>query len=887
MKSLKTRFKLLFVLCIFFSVLLLPNRIAEAADNLLPTAVDNLSIGLKRTSDFVATGDGYMRVYYNGARIGVEYYDDDFVIKSKRFVEMELSMWGGFYAGSDGYYYVVEGQPNLEERDTAEVIRVIKYNSSWMKVGTAVITGNTEIFGGEVRCPFDVGCVEMAEYKGMLYIVTGHEGYVDPAVNRGHQGFLMIAVNKETMTGKIVVSDLWHSFAQYIACKDSNLYVLEQSEGSRCTTLTKYDAESLESTTMPVLEYGGSRDSVWAIDCYASVNGMAISSDNVLGIGTSIDQSKYDNVTSDTAHNIYLTVTPLSNFTEEATTVKWITNYSGGGKSFLGVKITRVNDNRFMISWEEYGTGGMASTDDSLSASILHYVFVDGNGDKISREFTEATPISDCQPIVKNSNVVYYASNANMVNFYSIDANTGKTNKKSYRTAGENATWDFHNGILTISGTGEISVDAAANFRYPVSSAGGGYVSYGSDNAWKAIRDHVKKIVIKKGITGISENAFMYFDKLEEVEIEEGVTSIGKQAFSRCSSLEKITIPESVTNIGEDILWTGYYWMSDESHVTYATICAKNDSCAIDYARKNRISYCISILDAEITGLKESYEYNGKAQEPEITVTLGSETLEKGEDYSVTYTNNEEVGTATVEITGINNYEGKITKEFKINLPNKGTELTDSKTENIYSVTENGTAVAFKESMQTKKTTVTIPSTVRIDGITYKVTSVAANAFKNNKKLKKVTISGNVTSIGKSAFQGCTALQTVKIGNKVTTIGSKAFYGCKKLTNVTLGKKVRTIGSSAFANCTSITKLTFPSMIEKIGSKAFYNCRELLSVTVQSDQLASKNIGDKAFTNVGKSNYKKLTVKVPKNKVKQYKKLFKKKGLSSKAKIKK
>ena len=99
------------------------------------------------------------------------------------------------------------------------------------------ITSNPELFGGEVRTPFDYGCVEMTESNGKLYVVTGHEGYVDSSVGQGHQGFLMAEIDQATMKGKIVSCDLWHSFAQYIKSQGSYLYVLEQSEGSRCTKL--------------------------------------------------------------------------------------------------------------------------------------------------------------------------------------------------------------------------------------------------------------------------------------------------------------------------------------------------------------------------------------------------------------------------------------------------------------------------------------------------------------------------------------------------------------------------------------------------------------------------------------------------------------------------
>lgn len=160
---------------------------------------------------------------------------------------------------------------------------------------------------------------------------------------------------------------------------------------------------------------------------------MAVSSDSVLCVGTSIDQSKYDKVSENTPHNLYLSVTPISDFSEKATATRKLTNFTGGGKSFAGVKITKINDNRFMISWEEYVSDDdrkSSSANDPLSSSTLHYLFVDGKGKSLSKEFTTAAPISDCQPVVKDSRVVYYASNSNTLNFYSINSDNGKADKK-------------------------------------------------------------------------------------------------------------------------------------------------------------------------------------------------------------------------------------------------------------------------------------------------------------------------------------------------------------------------------------------------------------------------------------------------------------------------
>ena len=58
--------------------------------------------------------------------------------------------------------------------------------------------------------------------------------------------------------------------------------------------------------------------------------------------------------------------------------------------------------------------------------------------------------------------------------------------------------------------------------------------------------------------------------------------------------------------------------------------------------------------------------YNGSTQEPAVTVVSGSTTLRKDRDYTVTYSNNTNVGTALVTITGIGDWGGKVMKAFTI-----------------------------------------------------------------------------------------------------------------------------------------------------------------------------------------------------------------------------
>lgn len=89
--------------------------------------------------------------------------------------------------------------------------------------------------------------------------------------------------------------------------------------------------------------------------------------------------------------------------------------------------------------------------------------------------------------------------------------------------------------------------------------------------------------------------------------------------------------------------------------------------------------------------------------------------------------------------------------------------------------------VEYKAPLNNKKATVTVPATVKVGGVTYKVTSIAKNAFKNNKKLKKVTIGANITTIGANAFAGCKNLKTVDIkSKKLKSVGKNAFKGIHK-----------------------------------------------------------------------------------------------------------
>lgn len=90
-----------------------------------------------------------------------------------------------------------------------------------------------------------------------------------------------------------------------------------------------------------------------------------------------------------------------------------------------------------------------------------------------------------------------------------------------------------------------------------------------------------------------------------------------------------------------------------------------------------------------------------------------------------------------------------------------------------------------------KLTSVSIAKTVKIGGVTYKVTQINAKAFKNFKRLRKVTIGSNIKKIEKEAFANCGKLQNVnmKKAGSITSIKSKAFSKIHAKAKITVPSK--------------------------------------------------------------------------------------------------
>ena len=127
----------------------------------------------------------------------------------------------------------------------------------------------------------------------------------------------------------------------------------------------------------------------------------------------------------------------------------------------------------------------------------------------------------------------------------------------------------------------------------------------------------------------------------------------------------------------------------------------------------------------------------------------------------------------------------------KLPLPKAGTKYTVGG--NQYTVLKAGLSVRFSKA-NPKAKTVTIPNTIKVNGINYKVAEVGANAFKNNKKVKKVTIGANVVKIANKAFNKCPSLRNVIIKTTLLTkktASKKCFSKVHKKMVIKVPKKVK------------------------------------------------------------------------------------------------
>ncbi len=150
-----------------------------------------------------------------------------------------------------------------------------------------------------------------------------------------------------------------------------------------------------------------------------------------------------------------------------------------------------------------------------------------------------------------------------------------------------------------------------------------------------------------------------------------------------------------------------------------------------------------SISTALVTGIK-NYTYTGKAIKQDLNVEVNGKQLSKDKDYTVSYKNNVNAGTAEVTITGSGSYSGSVSKTFKIAKAKQKIQIKKSyykKTAGSKSFKLSGIKGIGKlsyKSSNTKAASVNANGKVTINGAGTAKITITAEGNKNYKKASAI-----------------------------------------------------------------------------------------------------------------------------------------------------
>jgi len=419
-------------------------------------------------------------------------------------------------------------------------------------------------------------------------------------------------------------------------------------------------------------------------------------------------------------------------------------------------------------------------------------------------------------------------------------------------TCGENLYYALYgDGIINITGSGVMD-------DYSESAA-----------PWAEYKDVIYGVTIGADVDSVGANAFADCGNLTSITISEFSSSdvcfaIREAAFSGCSSLEKIVLPDKEYDIAADAFPTEVEYTFYSDAQTVADYCDENsvtlhthsyefsETVEAGCGNEGYDLYTCDCGSEEVRNVVVANDIHAYVLITETEATCSEQgTLgyccEVCENYYETYIEctehswvkgdsfvSEEDGYTYDRYTCENCDE---TKQEKVEESTED-EPTDNPTDVPKDEPGSGGNSGTTGNQPTVQTLPSVGTKVETTSGIYKIT-------KSDSKAKEVTYV-KPKSKKKATVKISDTLKIDGYQYKVVSISDKAFKNNKKVTSVTIGKNVKTIGKDAFRNCTKLKKVTIKGTgLKKIGKNAF------------------KNI------------HKKAVVKVPKKKLKAYKKLFK------------
>ena len=325
------------------------------------------------------------------------------------------------------------------------------------------------------------------------------------------------------------------------------------------------------------------------------------------------------------------------------------------------------------------------------------------------------------------------------------------------------------------------------------------------------------ELTVPKGVTTIKSRSIYNINDLKTINVENGVTKIEKYAFADNDSLKNVYLPASITSI--DVLaCKSYNYEKYSACDIYIDKYKDSIPCYSNWGTdgtiywktrdfKNTTDNTVVISDVA------DQTYTGSLIAPNVTVTCNDVELVKDTDYTVSYSNNKNVGTATISITGIGDYTGTIKKNFNIvargisdttigSIPNQ--TYTGNSISALPVITYNGATLTkgtdytltYSNNVNVGTGTVTIKGQGNFKGTTSKTFSISARAMSDT----------SVANVSSQTYTGnsISPLPTITYNNK--TLKKDTDYTLSYSNNTNAGTATITItGKGNFTGTTSKT----------------------------------------------------------------------------------
>ena len=242
-------------------------------------------------------------------------------------------------------------------------------------------------------------------------------------------------------------------------------------------------------------------------------------------------------------------------------------------------------------------------------------------------------------------------------------------------------------------------------------------------------------------------------------------------------------------------------WLS--TGIRYGELMAKHDNQVLDKSRSWKFKYT-SILSGNHHTNNYKFTYDSKRGVYNTVFPLSSYHV-------VWFGTNGKIDPSNVE-------------DYTPNIEGEDAAGATTPTGGVYYLLDASakTATVTKKPNGLYTGSITIPATITVGTVDYKVTSIRNGAFAGCTGLTSVTIGNNVTTIGQAAFYGCTNLTSVSLPSSLEDIKRYAFFGCG-LTAVNFPSGITRIDRWAFADCAALATATIPSTVSYIGRYAFKN----------------------------------------------------------------